>query len=216
MEGRVKMLKRAYRTFLLCLCDIEDPVNPLAEIAQAAIDMHVTLIVAFSEAECGRYLELLKVYENKAADALKPHAETDYVLRCGRALLAVACGLEAGNQQTHHLCRVAKVLTHVRAVNKTDSALMGAERLTLADIFRSTEADLSATPGLGPAKVKRLFAAFDSPFYIDHRKAELNPGTANLSDTGAQLQCSTRDAREWVATQQARVQDAEVSDEDDC
>ena len=64
------------------MCDVEDPVNALAEVAQGAVDQGVTLIVAFSEAECGRYLELLKVYENKQADALRPQTDTDYVVRC--------------------------------------------------------------------------------------------------------------------------------------
>ena len=63
MASRIKMLNRAFRTFLVCMCDVEDPVNALAEVVQGAVDQGVTLIVAFSEAECGRYLELLKVYE---------------------------------------------------------------------------------------------------------------------------------------------------------
>lgn len=81
MHERIKALNRAFRTFLLCHCDVEDPINPLAEVSQGAIDLNVTLVVAFSDAECARYLELLKAYENKAADALKPQAETDYVAR---------------------------------------------------------------------------------------------------------------------------------------
>ena len=82
MATRIKMMKNSYRTILVCICDIEDPVNALAEVAQGAVDNNVTLIVAFSEVECARYLELLKVYENKQADALMPQTDTDYVMRC--------------------------------------------------------------------------------------------------------------------------------------
>lgn len=95
MHERIKALNRAFRTFLLCHCDVEDPINPLAEVSQGAVDANVTLIVAFSDMEAARYLELLKAYENKAADALKPQAETDYVARC--AATAAAARLPLGS-----------------------------------------------------------------------------------------------------------------------
>lgn len=113
-------------------------------------------------------------------------------------------------------CRVAKVLTHVRAVNRTDSAIMGSDRRSLASIFQSTDNELSAVPGLGPAKVKRLFAAFDSPFYINQRKPEVPKSTAGHDGEGQPVQLSAKEAREWVATQQVRIEEgAETSDEED-
>ena len=224
MASRIKMLNRAFRTFLVCMCDVEDPVNALAEVVQGAVDQGVTLIVAFSEAECGRYLELLKVYENKQADALRPQTDTDYVVRCVPRLVCTSfdetmpeqCGEVPGRMcQPVCLCRVAKVLTHVRAVNRTDSALMGSDRRSLASIFQSTEKELSAVPGLGPAKVKRLFAAFDAPFYINQRKPEI-PESIDGGDAAEEpVQLSASEAREWVATQQVRIEEgSETSDEE--
>ena len=57
------------------------------------------------------------------------------------------------------------MLTTVRAVNKTDSATMGADFSTLAAMFRAPEEALSTVPGLGPTKVKRLHNAFSTPFF---------------------------------------------------
>ena len=102
------------------------------------------------------------------------------------------------------LCRVAKVLTHVRAVNRTDSTLMGSDRRSLASVFQSTDKELSAVPGLGPAKVKRLFAAFDSPFYIKQRKPEI-PENIDGRDAEEAVQLTAQEEREWVATQQVHI-----------
>lgn len=37
--------------------------------------------VAFSLEECGRYLETIKVYENKPADIIQGHMDSDYLSR---------------------------------------------------------------------------------------------------------------------------------------
>ena len=82
VHNRIKALQRAFRTFVLCHCDVDDPVNPLAQVSKAAIDHHCTLLVAFSDLECARYLELLKAYENKPADSLQPRIEAEHTARC--------------------------------------------------------------------------------------------------------------------------------------
>jgi DNA excision repair protein ERCC-1 len=82
IHQRIAALQRAFRLFVLCHCDVDDPVNPLADVTQACIDLNCTLLVAFSDVEAARYLELLKVYENKGLDALKPRVDSDYTARC--------------------------------------------------------------------------------------------------------------------------------------
>lgn len=82
VHNRIKALQRAFRTFLLCHCDVDDPVGPLAQVAKAAIDHSCTLIVAFSDLECSRYLELLKAYENKSAESLQARLEVEHSARC--------------------------------------------------------------------------------------------------------------------------------------
>lgn len=108
-------------------------------------------------------------------------------------------------------CRVAKVLTRVRAVNKTDAAVMGSKFRTLAAVFQASEEALGAVPGLGPAKVKRLFAAFDTPFYVGRTAVAAEGGGGGAAAAG----CSEEEAREWAATQAAGLDDVEVSEEGD-
>lgn len=113
------------------------------------------------------------------------------------------------------VCRVAKVLTRVRAVNKTDSAVMGSKLRTLADVFQASEADLGAVPGLGPAKVKRLFAAFDTPFYVGRTQAAAGGGAAvDGSGAATTAGCNEAEAREWAATQEAGMDEVDISDDE--
>ena len=85
IDNRVQALQRNFRTFILCHCDVDDPVNPLAQVCKAAIDYHCTLLVAFSDIECARYLELLKSYEHKPPDSLQPRLDTEQTARCAAA-----------------------------------------------------------------------------------------------------------------------------------
>lgn len=104
-------------------------------------------------------------------------------------------------------------MTRVRAVNKTDSAVMGSKFRTLAEVFQASEADLAAAPGLGPAKVKRLFAAFDTPFYVGATRPD---GAAAGPAVGAgAAACDEQEAREWAATQAAGLHEVEPSEDDD-
>eukprot|EP01023_Acetabularia_acetabulum_P035997 TRINITY_DN34049_c0_g1_i1.p1 TRINITY_DN34049_c0_g1~~TRINITY_DN34049_c0_g1_i1.p1 ORF type:complete len:349 (-),score=30.63 TRINITY_DN34049_c0_g1_i1:359-1405(-) len=136
---RIKQLARAYRAYLLCHVDVDDPHVPLMDITKLAIDNQLTLICAFSNRECARYLETLKVYENKPADSLKERLQED------------------------HQSRVAAAFTMIRGVNKTDCATMGTKFGTVADILKSKSSQLSSCPGIGPAKAKRLHEAFNTP-----------------------------------------------------
>jgi hypothetical protein len=46
--------------------------------------LHLTYsfpLVSFSLEECGRYLETIKVYENKPADIIREQTDTDYMSR---------------------------------------------------------------------------------------------------------------------------------------
>lgn len=133
-------------------------------------------------------------------------------------------------------CRVAAVLTSIRAVNKTDSATMGANFGTMGAMFKSTEAQLSAVPGLGPTKVKRLHAAFSTPFLRAHH-SQTPAGAEQVGASGAEASASgdegrsdsdydggeargsgvglTDEQREWLATQEALVDTNLEDDADD-
>ncbi|KAH9688988.1 DNA excision repair protein ERCC-1 [Citrus sinensis] len=90
--------------------------------------------------ECGRYLETIKVYENKPADLIQGQMDTDY------------------------LSRLTHALTSVRSVNKTDVVTLGSTFGSLLHIMDASMEDLARCPGIGERKVKRLYDTFHEPF----------------------------------------------------
>lgn len=141
---------------LIVQVDTEDTQAALAQVTKAAIHNEFTLFCGFSAAECARYLETLKSYENKPAESIQKDLGSDY-----------------GG-------RVTSVLTSVRGINKTDAkTLLSSSSLkhtsndddgmssnvSLADVFRSSLKDLQACPGIGPTKARRFHEACHSPFF---------------------------------------------------
>ena len=138
---RMKELGRSFRLrVLLVQVDTEDAAEPLSVVTRAAIGNHFTLICGFNAAECARYLEILKSYEKKPAETIKKDLGSDYASRATSALTAV------------------------RGVNKTDVKTLGDTFGSIAGIFRASEDQLRACPGIGPIKAKRLHEAFHHPF----------------------------------------------------
>lgn len=125
---------------ILCHCDCEDAMTPLAEITRAAVLNGCTLVCAWSPEECARYLETFKSYESKPAYGIQERVDQD------------------------HASRLHNALSEVRGVNKNDSVALYAARGTVADIFRSRPEQLSSVPGIGPTKVQRLIECFNEPF----------------------------------------------------
>ncbi|XP_052297258.1 DNA excision repair protein ERCC-1-like [Citrus sinensis] len=119
---------------------LEDVVKPLLEVTKTALLHDCTLLCAWSLEECGRYLETIKVYENKPADLIQGQMDTDY------------------------LSRLTHALTSVRSVNKTDVVTLGSTFGSLSHIMDASMEDLARCPGIGERKVKRLYDTFHEPF----------------------------------------------------
>ena len=117
---------------ILVHVDTEDAVAPLAQVPRAAIAYDCTLLAGFTPQECGRYLETLKSYERKPAEAIQKDLGTDYVSRANAAL------------------------TTVRGVNRTDVKTLGDRFGSLAAVLGAGAAELQACPGIGPTKARRL------------------------------------------------------------
>ncbi|XP_022747478.1 DNA excision repair protein ERCC-1 isoform X3 [Durio zibethinus] len=118
----------------------EDVVKPLLEVTKTALLHDCTLLCGWSLEECGRYLETIKVYENKPADLIQGQMDTDYLSRLNHAL------------------------TTIRHVNKTDVVTLGSTFGSLSSIMDASMEDLARCPGIGERKVKRLYDAFHEPF----------------------------------------------------
>ncbi|XP_050221662.1 DNA excision repair protein ERCC-1 isoform X2 [Mercurialis annua] len=138
---RIRELQKNYKLrIVLCHVDVEDVVKPLLEVTKTALLHDCTLLCAWSLEECGRYLETIKIYENKPADLIQGYMDTDY------------------------LSRLSHSLTTVRHVNKTDVVTLGSTFGSLSNIMDASMEDLARCPGIGERKVKRLYDTFHEPF----------------------------------------------------
>ncbi|XP_020886933.1 DNA excision repair protein ERCC-1 isoform X2 [Arabidopsis lyrata subsp. lyrata] len=125
---------------VLCHVDVEDTVKPLLEVTKTALLHDCTLLCAWSMTECARYLETIKVYENKPADLIQGQMDTDYLSRLNHSL------------------------TSIRHVNKSDVVTLGSTFGSLAHIIDASMEDLARCPGIGERKVRRLYDTFHEPF----------------------------------------------------
>ncbi|XP_021772996.1 DNA excision repair protein ERCC-1-like [Chenopodium quinoa] len=138
---RIRELQKNFRLrVVLCHVDVEDVVKPLLEVTRTCLLHDCTLLCAWSLEECGRYLETIKVFENKPADIIQGHMDSDYLSRLNHALTAV------------------------RHVNKTDVVTLGSTFGSLSHIIDASMEDLARCPGIGERKVKRLYDTFHEPF----------------------------------------------------
>ncbi|GMI84455.1 UV REPAIR DEFICIENT 7 [Hibiscus trionum] len=138
---RIRELQKNFKLrVVLCHVDVEDVVKPLLEVTKTALLHDCTLLCGWSLEECGRYLETIKVYENKPADLIQGQMDTDY------------------------LSRLSHALTTVRHVNKTDVVTLGSTFGSLSSIMDASMEDLARCPGIGERKVKRLHDTFHESF----------------------------------------------------
>ncbi|WCJ43198.1 DNA excision repair protein ERCC-1 [Euphorbia peplus] len=138
---RIRELQKNYKLrVVLCHVDVEDVVKPLLEVTKTALLHDCTLLCAWSLEECGRYLETIKMYENKPADLIQGQMDADYLSRLNHAL------------------------TTIRHVNKTDVVTLGSTFGSFSNIMDASMEDLARCPGIGERKVKRLHDAFHEPF----------------------------------------------------
>ncbi|ESW16745.1 hypothetical protein PHAVU_007G181700 [Phaseolus vulgaris] len=155
---RIRELQKNFKLrVVLCHVDVEDVIKPLLEVTKTALLHDCTLLCAWSLEECGRYLETIKVYENKPADIIQGQMDSDY------------------------LSRLTHALTTVRHVNKTDVVTLGTTFGSLSNIMGASMEDLARCPGIGERKVKRLFDTFHEPFKrVDSsRQATLDTSVQN-------------------------------------
>ena len=138
---RIQKVGKAYRLrVLLLLVDDENNLNSLTTLNKLCFVSEFTLVLAWSNEECARYLETLKLFEGKAADSIKEKVETDF------------------------MSTFQKAMTSVRSVNKTDSITLLDTFGSFSGICAATEQQLILCPGLGEKKVKRLYQALHEPF----------------------------------------------------
>nr|KYP74356.1 DNA excision repair protein ERCC-1 [Cajanus cajan] len=168
---RIRELQKNFKLrVVLCHVDVEDVKKPLLEVTKTALLHDCTLLCGWSLEECGRYLETIKVYENKPADIIQGQMDTDY------------------------LSRLTHALTTVRHVNKTDVVTLGTTFGSLSNIIGASMEDLARCPGIGERKVKRLFDTFHEPFKRVESSRQAIPETSVLNKPASPVSSIRNDA----------------------
>ncbi|TKA74696.1 hypothetical protein B0A55_05089 [Friedmanniomyces simplex] len=140
---RIKNLQGKYNLrIILTMVDIQNHEESLKELSKTSLINNVTIVLCWSAAEGGRYLELFKTYENAAPTSIKQHQSTSYS------------------------DRMVDFITTPRSVNKTDAVSLVSQFGTIRTAVNARHEDVATIAGWGEKKVQRWCAAVREPFRI--------------------------------------------------
>ncbi|KAK0356192.1 ssDNA endonuclease and repair protein rad10 [Friedmanniomyces endolithicus] len=140
---RIKNLQGKYNLrIILTMVDIQNHEDSLKELSKTSLINSVTIVLCWSAAEGGRYLELFKTYENAAPTSIKQHQSTSYS------------------------DRMVDFITTPRSINKTDAVSLVSQFGTIRTAVNARHEDVATIAGWGEKKVQRWCAAVREPFRI--------------------------------------------------
>ncbi|KAK6530861.1 Excision repair cross-complementation group 1 [Arthrobotrys megalospora] len=140
---RIKSLGQAYALrVVLVLVDTEQHPDALKELTKAGIIHNLTIMLAWSPAEAGRYVELYKALENTPATMIKERQKEDY------------------------MSRVEDVVTAVKGVNKTDALGLIMMFGSMRAAVNASEEQVGLVPGWGEKKTRRWCVAVRENFRV--------------------------------------------------
>ncbi|KAG6005838.1 hypothetical protein E4U43_000534 [Claviceps pusilla] len=138
---RIRNLQGRYDLrILLTMVDIPNHEDSLRELSKTSLVNNVTIILCWSAAEAGRYLELYKSYENAGFAAIR------------------------GQQASSYADRLVEFVTVPRSLNKSDAVALVASFGSLKNAINAEQEQLGMISGWGGIKVKRWSAAIEEPF----------------------------------------------------
>lgn len=141
ISSRISAMGTDFRLrVILVHVDTDDCKIPLREINRISALSEITLLLAWSLDEAGRYIECLKTNEFKQPDGIKERVEDNY------------------------MARLTNSLTSIRSVNKTDVLTLSANFGSLKGISKATVEKLALCPGVGDLKAQRIYKAFHESF----------------------------------------------------
>jgi DNA excision repair protein ERCC-1 len=74
---RIRTISNFKLKILLVLSDIQANQQAIRELTKICVDHKVTMLVAWSDSDAAKYIEVLKQYENKTPDLIRERIEED-------------------------------------------------------------------------------------------------------------------------------------------
>jgi DNA excision repair protein ERCC-1 len=138
---RIRDLQGKYALrIVLVMVDIEAHEEPLKELSKTSLINNVTIVLAWSAPEAGRYLELFKTYEHAPPTSIKAH------------------------QSQAFPDRLIAFTNSVRSVNKTDAIGLVSNFGTVRTAINARPEEVALIAGWGEKKVQRWSSAVREPF----------------------------------------------------
>lgn len=169
---RIKQLQGKYSLrVILVMVDIENHEDPLKELSKTSLINNVTLVLCWSSAEGGRYLELFKSFENAAPTAIKQ------------------------SQSTSYSDRMVDFITTPRSINKTDAISLVSQFGSIRTAVNARHEDVAGIAGWGEKKVERWCASVSEPFRIQRAgKRGISKENSLASQAVSRAETLSRDA----------------------
>ncbi|CAI6247942.1 unnamed protein product [Periconia digitata] len=141
--NRIRDLKGQYQLrILLVMVDIDNHEESLRELSKTSLVNNVTVILAWSAQEAGRYLELFKTFEHAAPTTIKTQQSTKYA------------------------DTLVDFITVPRSVNKTDAVGLVSNFGSIRTAVNATPEEIGLIAGWGEKKVQRWCNAVREPFRL--------------------------------------------------
>ncbi|KAF8420874.1 mating-type switching protein swi10 [Tirmania nivea] len=141
--NRVKLLGHNYSLrILLVMVDIENHQAPLLELSKTCHLNDLTLMLSWTPAEAGRYLESYKSFENAAPTIIQEKLRADYT------------------------SRMVDVCTSVRSVSKKDAVSLITTYGSVRAALNAEKEEIVLIQGWGEKKAERWEKAAREPFMV--------------------------------------------------
>ena len=125
---------------LLVLVDVSDNADLILQLNRLGVVNNMTVILAWSEAEAGRYLETYKALDGKDASSIQKR------------------------ESNHIVDQMQDFWTACKPVNKTDAASLWEHFGNLKSVTKASRDEWALVSGLGPVKIQKLYEALHKPF----------------------------------------------------
>lgn len=140
---RIKALAGKYNLrILLTMVDITNHEEPIKELSKTSIINNVTVILCWSAAEAGRYLEQYKVFENAGPTSIKAHQSSSYS------------------------DQLVEFVTIPRSINKTDAVGLVSNFGSIRTAINAKPEEIALIAGWGEKKVQRWCQVVREPFRV--------------------------------------------------